>query len=163
MDSREGNSSLWWGAARLTESRSAGLPRGSRYETPSKEIILRNRQCKSGAGDKTVTEQNDIQPQGALRAAEQPVEKPPVSQALRGLAAEAAEGRRSETAQFREILDDVEHALNAGASHAEVLKTLHDHGFTMTKKSFESTLYRLRKERRQTRSGGVRELARRSA
>ena len=109
-----------------------------------------------------MTEQNDIQPQGALRAAEQPVEKPPVSQALWKLAAESAEGPRSETSQLREILDDVEHALNAGASHAEVLRTLHDHGFTMTKKSFESTLYRLRKERRQTRSGGVQGLVRRT-
>ena len=109
-----------------------------------------------------MNEPNDIQPQGLRPAAEQPVEKPPVSQALWKLAAESAEGPRSETSQLREILEDVEHALDAGASHAEVLRTLHDHGFTMTKKSFESTLYRLRKERRQTRSGGVLGLVRRT-
>ncbi len=33
----------------------------------------------------------------------------------------------------------------------------------MTKKSFKSTLYRLRKERRQTRSGGVLKLVRTNA
>ena len=109
-----------------------------------------------------MNEPNDIQPPGLRPAAEQPAEKPRASRALRKLAAEAAEGPRSETSQLREILDDVEHALNAGASHAEVLRTLHDHGFTMTKKSFESTLYRLRKERRQTRSGGVLKLVRRT-
>ena len=109
-----------------------------------------------------MNEPNDIPPRGALRAAEQPAEKPRASRALRKLAVEATEGPRSETSQLREILDDVEHALNAGASHAEVLRTLHEHGFTMTKKSFESTLYRLRKERRQTRSGGVLKLVRRT-
>jgi len=57
----------------------------------------------------------------------------------------------------------VEHALDAGASHAEVLRTLHDHGLTLTKKSFESALYRLRKERRQSRSGGVLGLVRTNA
>ena len=110
-----------------------------------------------------MNEPNEIQPQGLRPAAEQPVGKPPVSQALRKLASESAEGPRSETSQLREILDDVEHALDAGASHAEVLRTLHEHGFTMTKKSFESTLYRLRKERRQSRSGGVLGLVRTNA
>jgi hypothetical protein len=110
-----------------------------------------------------VNEPNETQPQGLRPAAEQAVEKPPVSQALRKLASESAEGPRSEASQLREILDDVEHALGAGASHAEVLRTLHDHGFTLTKKSFKSTLYRLRKERRQTRSGGVLKLVRTNA
>ena len=110
-----------------------------------------------------MNEPNDIQPPGLRPAAEQPAEKPRASRALRKLAAEAAGGPRSEASQLREILDDVEHALDAGASHAEVLRTLHDHGFTLTKKSFESTLYRLRKERRQTRSGGVLKLVRTNA
>ena len=41
-----------------------------------------------------------------------------------------------------------EGALAAGASHSVVLKTLHDQGFTLTLSSFQSTLARLRRERR---------------
>ena len=160
MGSREGNSSGWGGVpggAAVGGTAERQLRRQEQREHPPGPAV------PTGVGDETVNEPNEIQTQGLRPAAEQAVGKPPVSQALRKLASESAEGPRSETSQLREILDDVEHALNAGASHAEVLKTLHAHGFTMTKKSFESTLYRLRKERRQTRSGGVRELARRSA
>ena len=71
-----------------------------------------------------------------------------VSAALRELATEYAGTPRSETARLREVLDDVEAALTAGASHAAVLETLHAHGFTLTASSFESTLARLRKERK---------------
>ena len=160
MGSREGNSSGW-----------CGVPGGAAVGGTAERQPRRQEQREhppgssvpTGAGDETVNEPNDIPPRGALRAAEQPAEKPRASRALRKLAAEAAEGPRSETSQLREILDDVEHALGAGASHAEVLRTLHDHGFTMTRKSFKSTLYRLRKERRQTRSGGVLKLVRTNA
>ena len=71
-----------------------------------------------------------------------------VSAALRELAAEYAGTPRSETARLREVLDDVEAALTAGASHAAVLQTLHAQGFTLTASSFESTLARLRKARK---------------
>ena len=71
-----------------------------------------------------------------------------VSAALRELASEYAGTPRSETARLREVLDDVEAALAAGASHAAVLETLHAQGFTLTASSFESTLARLRKERK---------------
>ncbi|MCW7541252.1 hypothetical protein OOT46_25915 [Aquabacterium sp. A7-Y] len=70
--------------------------------------------------------------------------KAAISQALRVL---AEEGQRSETARLREVLDDVEHALNAGVSRAAVLDVLHAQGFTMSMKTFENTLYRLRKRR----------------
>jgi hypothetical protein len=71
-----------------------------------------------------------------------------VSAALRELAAEYAGNPRSETARLREVLDDVEAAVAAGASHAAVLEILHARGFTLTASSFESTLARLRKERK---------------
>ena len=67
------------------------------------------------------------------------------------LAAEYAGTPRSEAARLREVLDDVEAALAADASHAAALATLHAQGFTLTSLSFEGTLARLRKERRQPR------------
>jgi hypothetical protein len=54
---------------------------------------------------------------------------------------------RSETARLREVLDELEAALAAGASHATVLQTLHTQGFTLTASRFERTLARLREER----------------
>jgi hypothetical protein len=77
------------------------------------------------------------------------MDKEKVSAALQDLAAEYANIPRSETARLREVLDDVEAALTAGASHTAVLETLHAHGFTLTPTSFESTLARLRRERRE--------------
>jgi hypothetical protein len=79
------------------------------------------------------------------------VDKEKVSAALRELAAEYAGTPRSEAARLREVLDDVEAALAAGASHAAVLATLHAQGFTLTPRSFESTLARLMRERREQR------------
>jgi hypothetical protein len=75
------------------------------------------------------------------------VDKEKASATLRDLAAEYAGTRRSGAARLRKVLDDVEAALTAGASHAAVLATLHAQGFTFTLRSFESTLARLRKER----------------
>jgi hypothetical protein len=71
-----------------------------------------------------------------------------VSAALQELADEHRGNPRSDTARLREVLDDVEEALSAGASHSAVLDTLHNQGFTLTLSSFQSTLARLRKERR---------------
>ena len=68
--------------------------------------------------------------------------------ALRELADEHRGNPRSDTARLREVLDDVEEALSAGASHSAVLDTLHNQGFTLTLSSFQSTLARLRRERR---------------
>jgi len=57
-------------------------------------------------------------------------------------------GRKSARSHLREVLDDVEDALSAGASHSAVLDTLHNQGFSLTLSSFQSTLARLRRERR---------------
>jgi hypothetical protein len=77
-----------------------------------------------------------------------PLDTEKVSAALRALAAEYADTPRSETARLREVLDEVEAALAAGASPAAVLQTLHTQGFTLTASGFERTLARLRKERK---------------
>jgi len=76
------------------------------------------------------------------------VDKERVSAALRELADEHRGIPRSDTARLREVLDDVEDALSAGASHSDVLDTLHNQGFSLTLSSFQSTLARLRRERR---------------
>ena len=78
------------------------------------------------------------------------MDKEKVSAALQELAAEYAGTPRSEAARLHEVLDDLEAALAAGASHAAVLATLHAQGFSLTPLSFESTLARLRKEKRQS-------------
>lgn len=70
-----------------------------------------------------------------------------VADVLRALA--TGDKNRSETARLRDIVDEVEAALAAGVSRAAVLQALHDQGFTMTLKSFESALYRIRKKRNQ--------------
>lgn len=67
-----------------------------------------------------------------------------VAEALRALAGSQS---RSETARLREVFDEVETALSAGVSRTAILETLHSQGFAMTAKSFESALYRLRKQR----------------
>lgn len=87
--------------------------------------------------------------QQLVRRREDQVDREKVSAALRELAAEYAGTSRSETARLREVLDDVEAALAAGASHTTVLETLNAVGFTLTPSSFESTLAQLRKERRE--------------
>jgi hypothetical protein len=66
-----------------------------------------------------------------------------VANALRALAAD--DKKRTETARLRDVFPDIEAAFEAGVSRADILQTLHDQGFKMTMKSFESALYRLRK------------------
>ena len=70
-----------------------------------------------------------------------------VADVLRALA--TGDKGRSETARLRDIVDEIEAALAAGVSRAAVLETLNAQGFTMTLKSFESALYRIRKKRTQ--------------
>ena len=55
---------------------------------------------------------------------------------------------RSETARLRDIFESIEVAIGAGVSRAAILKTLNENGFRMTLKSFESALYRIRREQR---------------
>ena len=69
-----------------------------------------------------------------------------LAEALRSLA--AGEKHRSETARLRDVFDEVENALNAGVSRVAVLGALHAQGFSLTLKSFESALYRIRQKRR---------------
>lgn len=73
--------------------------------------------------------------------------KDSVADVLRALA--IGDKSRSETARLRDIVDEVEAALAAGVSRAAVLEALNAQGFTMTLKSFESALYRIRKKRTQ--------------
>lgn len=73
------------------------------------------------------------------------MEKASVVDVLRALA--SGEKDRSETARLRDVFTDVEAALKAGVSRAAVLEALHGQGFTMSLKSFESALYRIRRQR----------------
>lgn len=76
-----------------------------------------------------------------------------VAEVLRALA--VSDKARSETARLRDVVGEVEAALSAGVSRAAVLAALHAQGFTMTPKSFESALYRLRKKRQE---GGTKQV-----
>lgn len=58
--------------------------------------------------------------------------------------AEAADGR-SETSRLRAVLPDIERALAAGVRRQSILDALHQDGFTMSMKTFEKALYRIRK------------------
>jgi hypothetical protein len=71
------------------------------------------------------------------------MDKERVASALRDLGSSES---RSETARLREVFHDIEAALAAGVSRNAILETLHEQGFKMTLKSFESALYRLRKK-----------------
>lgn len=77
--------------------------------------------------------------------------KTSVADVLRELA--KGDESRSETARLRDVIDEVEAALAAGVSRSAVLEALHGQGFTMTLKSFESALYRIRKQRGQGAAG----------
>lgn len=68
-----------------------------------------------------------------------------VAEVLQALA--KGDKARSETARLRDVFDEVETAINAGVSRAAILAALHEKGFSMGMRSFESALYRIRKER----------------
>lgn len=73
------------------------------------------------------------------------MQKNSVADVLRALA--TGDKSRSETARLRDVFGEVEAALSAGVSRAAVLEALHGQGFTLTLKSFESALYRIRQQR----------------
>jgi hypothetical protein len=79
-----------------------------------------------------------------------------VSEALLSL---ANSSNRSETARLRDVFDAVEAALGAGVSRSAVLAELQKQGLTMSPKSFEGAVYRIRKERRQVDSPATRPAA----
>ena len=56
---------------------------------------------------------------------------------------------RSATARLREIFDDIEKALHAGAHRKDVYQTLIENGFEITFESFELAVYRIRKKRKE--------------
>ncbi|MEQ4258913.1 hypothetical protein [Pseudomonas syringae] len=57
-----------------------------------------------------------------------------------------AQSGRNETSRLRDIFPEVERALAAGVSRQAVLDALHQDGFTMSFKTFEKALYRIRKK-----------------
>lgn len=71
------------------------------------------------------------------------------------LAMAKGDKNRSETARLRDVFAEIEAALNAGVRRAAILEALHGQGFTMTLKSFESALYRIRKQEAKTGSPPV--------
>lgn len=52
---------------------------------------------------------------------------------------------RSETAQLRDVLGEIENAIEAGVSRKTILDALHARGFKLSERGFETALYRLRK------------------
>lgn len=71
------------------------------------------------------------------------MEKKSISEVLLSLA--SGEKGRSEIARLRDVFGSVETALSAGVSRVAVLKALHGQGFTMTLKTFDNAIYRIRK------------------
>jgi hypothetical protein len=76
------------------------------------------------------------------------MDKKIVAERLKALA--KADASRSKAARLRDILEDVEMALAAGAKRIDVLAELEAHGLSMSLATFETTLKRLRAKRRQT-------------
>lgn len=68
-----------------------------------------------------------------------------IEDALRALASGSA--NRSKIGRLRELLSEIEASQRAGVSNRKIVETLNAHGFEVTLKSFETMLYRLRKER----------------
>ena len=85
------------------------------------------------------------------------MEKNDIESVLRHLA--TSDESRSETARLRDIFDSVEAAQRAGVSRAKILEALHAKGFTMALKSFESALYRIRKQKAKATTKGTPALA----
>ena len=54
---------------------------------------------------------------------------------------------KPQVARLRDVFDDIDAALAAGIRRTDVLAALREHGFTMSLRTFDSALYRIRKER----------------
>ena len=72
------------------------------------------------------------------------MDRSPAEKALLALAKEDA--GRTKTARLREMLDTIEATKRAGVSNARIVETLNAQGFDLTLKTFETTLYRIRKK-----------------
>jgi hypothetical protein len=62
------------------------------------------------------------------------------------------QAKRSESARLAELIEHVEAAFARGVSREEVLARLHESGFTMSLRTFDKALYRIRKRRNPGRS-----------
>jgi hypothetical protein len=76
------------------------------------------------------------------------MDKKLVAERLRALASD--DKKRSKAARLRDVIDDVEVALAAGVSRADVLAELTSLGLEMSLATFETTLKRVRKKRANT-------------
>ncbi|MEA3642138.1 MAG: hypothetical protein VBE63_19675 [Lamprobacter sp.] len=56
-------------------------------------------------------------------------------------------------AQIRRLLPKIENAIEAGATHEQILETLRESGIEMTIATFRSAFYRARSKRNQTQTG----------
>lgn len=73
------------------------------------------------------------------------MELPKAAEALRALAANTE--NRSKIGRLRGIYAEVEATQRAGVSNSKIVETLNAQGFDLTLKTFETMLYRIRKER----------------
>lgn len=57
---------------------------------------------------------------------------------------------RSKTARLRDLYDQIDALKNRGFSHATILNAMKKHGLVFDLKTFETTFYRIKKERTRT-------------
>lgn len=72
--------------------------------------------------------------------------KEKIAASLRALAAD--ENKRSKAARLRDVFDEVEATLAAGVTRADVLQVLNAQGLDMSMATFDSTMARLRAQRK---------------
>lgn len=73
------------------------------------------------------------------------MEKPTLKDTLRALAQDSS--RRTKIGRLREVFPDIEAAQAAGVSNAKIVEALNaEHGLGLTLKTFETMLYRLRRQ-----------------
>ena len=72
--------------------------------------------------------------------------KDEISRQLKTLA--SSDDKRPKAARLRDVFDDVELALQSGVTRALVVETLKANGLSMTLKSFDSAVARIRAKRR---------------
>lgn len=54
---------------------------------------------------------------------------------------------RSKTARLRDLYDEVERLRSSGVTHAKIIETMRDNGLEFGLRTFEVTLYRIKRER----------------
>jgi hypothetical protein len=60
----------------------------------------------------------------------------------------ARSSSRRESVRLKEIFDSIEASLAAGVTRIQVLESLHQNGFTMSINTFNTTIYRIRQQKR---------------